>query len=118
MVSQQKKNASLALNLLAIVVGMALLAYASVPLYRLFCAVTGYGGTTQSASSVPAKVFDRTITIAFNADTDPGLEWQFRPGERRQTVRVGESALTYYVAKNKANHPVKGHATYNVVPHK
>lgn len=112
------KNTALAINLLAIVVGMALLAYASVPLYRLFCAITGYGGTTQTAAAFPDKVHDRRIAITFNADIDSGLPWEFRPGEHRRTVRVGEQSLTYYTAKNMLDSPVKGHAVYNVVPHK
>ena len=118
MTTSKNKNISLAFNLLAIVVGMALLAYASVPLYRLFCQVTGYGGTTQATTKLATKIYDRKIAVRFNADTDPGLDWQFKPGERRQVVRVGESTLTYYVAKNNATTPVIGHATYNVVPHK
>lgn len=97
---------------------MVLLAYASVPLYRLFCAVTGYGGTTRSSVVLPKKIYDRKITVTFNADIDPSLDWAFAPGEKRNTVRVGESALTYYVAENKQGHDITGHATYNVVPHK
>ncbi len=114
----KKSNRSLALNLLAVVAGMVLLAYASVPLYRMFCAVTGYGGTTQTAITLPDKVYDREIVVRFNADIDPGLDWKFRPGERKQAIRIGESALTYYVAENVSGTPVSGHATYNVVPHK
>ncbi len=113
-----KKNLSLALNLAALVAGMVMLAYASVPLYQLFCRVTGYGGTTQVAQSAPGAVSGRTITVDFNADTDPRLPWKFVPGERKNTVKVGEQALTYYVAENTSKHAVKGRAVYNVVPHK
>ncbi|MFO0388268.1 MAG: cytochrome c oxidase assembly protein [Alphaproteobacteria bacterium] len=118
MSNKHNKNISLAINLLAIVAGMVLLAYASVPLYRLFCAVTGYGGTTQSSVALPDKIYDREITVRFNADIDPALDWGFKPGEKKQVIKIGESALTYYVAKNKTNRPIIGHATYNVVPHK
>ncbi len=114
----RRKNLSLAINLAAIVAGMALLAYASVPLYRLFCAVTGYGGTTQTATVARANVSDQSITVRFNADISPELNWKFAPGEKRNLIKIGEAALTYYVAENMENHDVKGHATYNVVPHK
>lgn len=111
-------NRRMAWNLLAIVVGMVMLSYASVPLYRLFCQVTGFGGTTQRALTAPTQVFDRTITVYFNADIDPHLPWEFKPGEREVTVRVGENRLTHFVAKNKLERPLSGTAVYNVTPHK
>ena len=110
------KNFALALNLTAIVAGMFLLAYASVPLYRLFCQATGYNGTTQEAKHAPGHVIDREITIRFNADTAPGLPWQFEPGEKSIKVKVGQQSLTHYVAKNLSNQPVTGRAAYNVLP--
>lgn len=94
------------------------LAYASVPLYQLFCQVTGFGGTTQKALVAPEKSFDREITVRFNADIDRDLDWKFAPGEREVKVRVGENRLTHYVAENLENKPTTGHAVYNVVPHK
>lgn len=112
-----KNNRSLVLNLLALVVGMTLLAYASVPLYRLFCEATGYGGTPRQGVYAQGQVLDKTITVAFNADTDPNLPWQFRPGEAKRTLRIGEQGLTYFVAHNKSNQPITGRAVYNVVPH-
>ncbi len=111
-----RSNLSLALNLAALVAGMVMLAYASVPLYRLFCQVTGYGGTTQEAKHAPGQISQRQITVDFNADTDPALPWKFRPGERSIRVRVGEQSMTHYVAENLSDQPVKGHAVYNVVP--
>ncbi len=95
---------------------MLMLAYASVPLYRLFCQVTGYGGTTQKSFSAPDKVFDRTITVDFNADIDPALPWQFKPSQKKVKVKVGEQMLVHYEAKNLSNKPVTGNATYNVLP--
>ena len=114
----RNKNTSLALNLGALVVGMTMLAYASVPLYKMFCQVTGYGGTTQTASHAPDRVIDRSITVDFNADTDPYLHWEFAPGEKKHNVKVGEQALTFYVAHNLEKRAVTGRAVYNVVPHK
>ncbi len=97
---------------------MLLLAYASVPLYRLFCQVTGYGGTTQEAAHAPGHVLDRVITVTFNADTDPALPWDFKPGESRHKVKVGEQAMTWFLAHNRAKTAITGRAVYNVVPFK
>lgn len=113
----QSKNRKTALSLAAIVAGMAMLAYASVPLYRLFCQVTGYGGTTQAATYVPDKVYDRTITVQFNADTMPALPWKFEPLQREITVRVGESSLAFYKATNTSDKMTVGTSTFNVIPH-
>lgn len=112
-----KPNTRLALNALALAVAMLALAYASVPLYRLFCQVTGFGGTTQEGKHAPGAVGNRHITILFNADTDQNLNWDFKPGERQMQVKIGEQSLTHYVAENRDNVPVTGHAVYNVVPH-
>lgn len=111
------RNFSLALNCAILVIAMFGLAYASVPLYRLFCQVTGFGGTTQEALVAPGAVSGHVINVRFNADIDPALPWEFKPGERQMRVKVGEQSLTHYVAYNKTNSPVTGHATYNVVPH-
>ncbi|MDX2073370.1 MAG: cytochrome c oxidase assembly protein [Alphaproteobacteria bacterium] len=110
-------NARLAANAAALAIAMLGLAYASVPLYRLFCQVTGFGGTTQEGQVAPGAVGDRKIVIRFNADIDPSLDWSFKPGEREIRVKIGEQALTHYVAENNANTPVTGRAIYNVVPH-
>lgn len=111
------KQSSLVLNLIGLAAGMAMLAYASVPLYRLFCEATGYGGTTRKGAYVQQAALGKTITIEFNADTDPNLPWEFKPGEKTHSIKVGEQGLTYYVARNNSNQPVTGRAVYNVVPH-
>lgn len=110
-------NARLAANALALAVAMLCFAYASVPLYRLFCQVTGFGGTTQEGKHAPGAVGEREITILFNADTDPNLNWTFKPQQRKMRVKIGEQSLAHYVAINNDNTPVAGHAVYNVVPH-
>lgn len=112
----EKKNAKLAVNLAALAIGMVMLSFASVPLYRLFCQVTGFGGTTQRAEAAPGELTDRVITIRFNADVMPGLPWDFAPGEKEIKVRVGENRLTYYTAHNRVPRAVAGHAIYNVLP--
>jgi cytochrome c oxidase assembly protein subunit 11 len=112
----RNRNRFLALNLLALAAGMLLLAYASVPLYRLFCEMTGYGGTTRQAIGAPVAASERTITVRFNADIDQSLPWEFRPLQKSMTVRLGEQVLAHYEARNLLNKPVSGHAVYNVVP--
>jgi len=112
------KNKKLAINLLALVVGMVMLAYASVPLYRIFCSVTGYGGTTREAKFAPTQVSTRIIRVEFNTDISPKLHWLFAPNEKFHDVHVGEQALTSFMAKNLENHSVTGRAVYNVVPFK
>ena len=113
-----RRNAATAAALLGIVVVMGGLAYASVPLYRWFCQVTGYGGTTQVAAAAPAGLHDRSVTIRFNADVNSKLPWRFQPVERSVKVRLGEENLAFYRARNLADRPVTGTATFNVTPAK
>lgn len=112
------KNRNLGLSLLAIVLGMVCLAYASVPLYDLFCRVTGTGGTTQEAIRFPTSISGRTITVRFNADVSPELPWHFAPQQIAMDVKIGENGLAFYTAKNLSNTMTYGTATYNVTPHK
>lgn len=107
-----------ALGLVLIIGGMAGLTAASVPLYRLFCQVTGYGGTTGVAADAGGEVLERTIKIRFNADVDPALPWAFGPVEREIEVHIGENSLAFYRAENHADTAITGAATYNVTPHK
>jgi cytochrome c oxidase assembly protein subunit 11 len=111
-------NTLLAIGLLGVVAGMAGLAYASVPLYRLFCQVTGYGGTTQVAAAAPGASEARMITVRFDATVSPSLPWRFEPTARAVEVAVGEERLAYYRATNLSDRPVTGMATFNVTPHK
>lgn len=101
-----------------VIASMLGLTAASVPLYRLFCQVTGYGGTTQRAASAPGVVAPATVEVLFNADVAPGLAWRFEPVQRRLEVRPGEQHLAFYQAVSRADGPVVGTATFNVTPHK
>jgi len=101
-----------------VALGMLMLAYASVPLYRLFCQVTGFGGTPVRENVLPDQVLDRVMNVRFNADIDPKLPWKFEAGQVQFQVKVGQEILSYYVAENLVDEPTTGHATYNVVPHK
>jgi cytochrome c oxidase assembly protein subunit 11 len=107
-----------ALVLASVIVGMLGLTAAAVPLYRLFCQATGYGGTTQRAEAAPARQSERTITVRFNADVAGGLPWTFAPVERAVEVRLGEQHLAFYRAHNGGSHAIVGTATFNVTPFK
>jgi cytochrome c oxidase assembly protein subunit 11 len=96
----------------AFMVGMS---FAAVPLYDLFCRVTGFGGTTMTADAAPDIVLDRTIKVRFDAST-MGIEWRFRPVQREMTVRIGETGLAFYEATNVSDRPITGTASYNVAP--
>jgi cytochrome c oxidase assembly protein subunit 11 len=95
---------------------MAGAAFASVPLYRMFCQITGFAGTTQRALKPAGLVLERSITVRFDANTAPSLPWRFEPVQRTLEVRLGEPALALYRATNMSDHPVTGSATYNVAP--
>lgn len=117
---RNRRSALTAAVLFAVVAGMAGLAFASVPLYRLFCQVTGFGGTPQvelSGESGPV-VTDRHITVRFDANVSPKLPWRFKPEQREIDVRIGESSLAVYEAANLSGKPITGQATFNVTPYK
>jgi cytochrome c oxidase assembly protein subunit 11 len=94
------------------------LAYASVPLYRLFCQVTGFGGTPQRALANDSQAIDRTVTVQFNADIGGNLPWRFAPAQRAVEVQVGADAMAYFEAENLSDRPVAGSAVFNVTPEK
>jgi len=110
------RNARTGWALSLIVCSMLGLAFASVPLYRLFCQVTGYGGTTQVAEELPETISERLVTVRFNANVNPKLPWSFEPLDRTVTLRVGEPGLAFYRAANLTDQPVTGTATFNVTP--
>jgi cytochrome c oxidase assembly protein subunit 11 len=114
----RRSNARFALPLVAIVLGMLGMSFAAVPLYRVFCAVTGYGGTPQIGPEASRSVSAQTITVRFNADTSPDLPWRFEPGQKQVTLRLGEQQVAFYTARNETSEPVTGIALYNVTPDK
>ncbi len=97
---------------------MAALAYASVPLYTLFCQATGFGGTTQRSTTQPVATKDRTVTVSFDGNVDSGLPWDFAPVTRDVTVKLGETAHILFRAHNRGTETTTGNATYNVQPDK
>jgi cytochrome c oxidase assembly protein subunit 11 len=110
------RNRRTVLALAAVLAGMIGLTAASVPLYRLFCQVTGFGGTTQRAVEAPGAVGAETVTVRFNADSMQQLGWAFQPVERAVEVRIGEPMLVYYRAHNLTARESSGTATFNVTP--
>ncbi|WP_010297984.1 cytochrome c oxidase assembly protein [Candidatus Odyssella thessalonicensis] len=112
----RRNNLAIILGFLAL--GMLGLAFASVPLYRMFCQATGFGGTTKRAISPSAGIRDRIITVRFNANIDSKLSWQFRPKQTQIKVHVGENSMAFYEAYNYSPQPLTGIAIYNVTPDK
>ncbi|MBH69561.1 MAG: cytochrome c oxidase assembly protein [Rhodospirillaceae bacterium] len=102
----------------SLVICMAALSYASVPLYKLFCQVTGYGGTTQVATNLPSTRVDRDITVRFDANVNPALDWKFTPTQNAMKLSPGQSALAFFRVENMGSEPVVGTATFNVTPDK
>ncbi|MGI9418187.1 MAG: cytochrome c oxidase assembly protein [Geminicoccaceae bacterium] len=111
----QWATASAALGVILLMVGLTA---ASVPLYRLFCQVTGYGGTTQLAEDMVPGAVDEVMNVRFDASIGDRLPWRFQPVEREIEVRIGEETLAFYRAINDSDRPVVGSSTFNVTPHK
>ena len=113
---REKSNLRVAIVAGGVAVGMVGVAYAAVPLYQIFCQVTGFGGTTQRADASPQTVLDQKITVTFDANVNSSLNWEFVPSQHSQTIRIGEQTLAFYKAVNNGSRPVTGTATFNVTP--
>lgn len=121
---QSQKNWRLALTLFIVALAMLGLGFAAVPLYRIFCQVTGFGGTTQRASVAEAAVAERlaqsaggtTISVRFDGSLASDMPWTFHPKQVTDTVTVGQRDLATYVATNHSSAPITGTATFNVEP--
>ncbi len=110
------KTGFLAAGLAVSMVGVG---FAAVPLYRLFCQVTGFGGTTMrvdAAQAATVAVSNKTIVVRFDANQRGGLPWEFKPERPTDTVSIGAKDMSIYIAKNLSNEPVTGTATFNVTP--
>ncbi|MGR3460722.1 MAG: cytochrome c oxidase assembly protein [Roseovarius sp.] len=104
-------------RLVGVVVLMGGLAWASVPFYNWFCRVTGFGGVTGVAEAGSDTVLDQTIKVRFDASTERGMPWEFKPVEREMELRIGETGLAFFDAYNPTDRPVAGQASYNVAPY-
>lgn len=112
-----RKNQRAGLIVLGVIFGMLALSFASVPLYRLFCQVTGFGGTPNiDPNAVAERVLDQTITIRFNADVAQGMPWAFTADDPAVTLKIGEKGFTAFKAKNLTSTAVEGTAIFNVLP--
>jgi cytochrome c oxidase assembly protein subunit 11 len=111
-----RKNARTGLAVVVAVLVMAGLSFAAVPMYDLFCRMTGFDGTTQKAEALPDTILDRTITVQFNAETGRNMMWDFKPEMREIKVKLGEKGITAFHARNSAAKPTAGTAIYNVTP--
>jgi cytochrome c oxidase assembly protein subunit 11 len=98
------------------VAGMLGMSFAAVPLYRIFCQVTGFGGTTQRAEAAPAGTLDRTVTVRLDGNVSNGLGWSFRPVDRAVRVKLGEVGVATFVAENRGGRATTGTAAFNVTP--
>jgi len=118
----ERKNRRVGLLALLAAVAMLGLGYAAVPLYDLFCRVTGFGGTTQvateaeAASAAALSAGAPTISIRFDANTARDMPWQFRPRQVTDKVQLGQRDMAIFEAKNLSSVPITGTASFNVEP--
>lgn len=120
-VALEKKNTRTALFAFLGALAMLGLGYAAVPLYQLFCQVTGFGGTTQRATDAEAdgaaaRAAGQQISIRFDANTASDMPWTFKPVQVTDTIAIGQRELAFYTARNDSNVPITGTATFNVEP--
>jgi cytochrome c oxidase assembly protein subunit 11 len=104
-------------QLVALVVTMGALSWASVPFYDWFCRVTGFGGVTGVASAGSDTVLDQTIKVRFDASKARDFAWEFKPVQREMEIKIGDTGLAFYEAYNPTDRPVAGQASYNVTPY-
>lgn len=113
---QGRNNGAVVMMCLSFVFGMGAMSYAAVPLYRIFCQVTGYNGTTQRVEQMSSVVLDRKMRVTFDANVAPGLQWNFKPVEREVNPKIGETIQVNFVAENRSNEIQRGQAVFNVTP--
>ncbi len=112
----KRANGRVVLYCLAVLVLMTAMGFAAVPLYRIFCQRTGFGGTVSRATTGPAgAVLAQKLTVTFDTNVR-GLPWVFKPEQGSQTIHIGESGLAFFTVANTSDRAITGHATYNVVP--
>jgi len=114
--SKTRPNMRIVLACSAFVVSMVGVSYAAVPLYKLFCQVTGYGGTTQRVEQMSDTILDRTVKVRFDSNVAAGLPWEFKPVQREVELKIGETIQIAYTAENTSDQTTYGQATFNVTP--
>ena len=113
-----RRNTFLAGVLFVVMLGMVGMSFAAIPLYRLFCSATGYGGTPNIGLAAAPGSSGETIRVRFNADINPDLPWTFAPDQVEVSLKLGDEQVAFYHAANKSSRPVTGMALYNVTPEK
>ncbi|MBW9064000.1 cytochrome c oxidase assembly protein [Rhizobium herbae] len=113
---KERANGVIVASCVAFVFGMVGMAYAAVPLYDMFCKVTGYNGTTKRVEQASDVVLDKTIKVTFDANTAPGLPWDFKPVQRDIELKIGETVQVAFEATNMSRKPTTGQAVFNVTP--
>ena len=120
MTTLARRNGRVAASMALLVAAMVGLAFAAVPLYRLFCQVTGFAGTTMRAAETAAAavrpVPGESVSVRFDANVSRELSWQFRPTETHRVVQIGSRNMAVYTARNMSTRPLTGTATFNVTP--
>ncbi|QJQ31561.1 cytochrome c oxidase assembly protein [Sphingomonas lacunae] len=119
-INQLDRNIRTGLWVGMIAVAMTALGFAAVPLYRIFCQVTGFGGTTMRVTEEEASKFvvadGKTISVRFDSNVSGNLPWSFRPERQRDTISIGARDMMVFVARNDSDRPITGTATFNVTP--
>tara|TARA_R110002072_G_scaffold37321_2_gene109302 strand:+ start:524 stop:1120 length:597 start_codon:yes stop_codon:yes gene_type:complete len=112
---KNKKTVSIVLTMVCAMIGLS---FASVPLYNVFCRVTGFGGTTQTSAVFPSDddVLDRKITVRFDGNTAPDMPWDFKPENISTTLQIGARGFANFIAENKSDETITGMAVFNVTP--
>ena len=114
-----RSNRRTGLIMAGLALGMLGMGFAAVPLYRIFCQVTGFGGTTMRVSEAKAaavKVVAGHISVRFDANVDRGMGWRFQPQQVTQDMRIGQRKQAFYIAENTSRDPITGVASFNVEP--
>ncbi len=114
--NKERANGVIVASCVAFVVGMTGMAYAAVPLYDMFCKVTGYNGTTKRVEQASDVILDQTIKVTFDANIASDLPWDFKPVQRQIEVKIGETVQVGFTAKNLSKKPTTGQAVFNVTP--
>jgi cytochrome c oxidase assembly protein subunit 11 len=113
-----RRNRSVLISVLGVVFGMLMLSYASVPLYSMFCKLTGYGGTPRIGAETPSVILKRHVNVTFNTDVAPDLSWKFRSLQKNINTPIGQRNLAFFEATNTGTEPITATATFNVTPFK
>jgi cytochrome c oxidase assembly protein subunit 11 len=109
------RNGLIALICGVVFAGMVGAAYASVPLYKAFCQLTGYNGTVRRAKVAPRQVLGKTVVVRFDTNVR-NLPWDFKAEQASQTIRIGDQGLAFFKVTNTSDKALTGRAVFNVAP--